>query len=205
LGCKNCFARTMHAKRYDTPFEKVLINQRAFRQAHLPHTVVLVCSQSDPFQPAVTNQQVDAIAKHVLNFPSTEFLVLTKYPERAKKYFNDQGLLPRLSQNFKTYTNLSNISIGTTIEHSQYLHRLDEILDITTITKKFVAFEPILEDFTEKLPLSDLMKLDFAILGPDKNDPNSISIVQKFNRLLNDIHLKVHLTSPELESETVIQ
>lgn len=163
----------------------------------MPHTTVLVCSQSDPFQPAVTSQQIDAIVKHILNFPSTEFLVLTKYPERAKKYFNDQGLLPRLSQNFKTYTNLDNISIGTTIEHSQYLNRLDDVLNIATIAKKFVAFEPLLEDFTEKLPLNDLMRLDFAILGPDKNDPNSIPIVQKFNCLLNSIHLRVHLTSPE--------
>lgn len=194
LGCKNCFSKAMHSKRHDTPFEQVSFNQRAFRKAHLPNTTVLICSQSDPFQEAVGLRQIDAIVKHALNFPSTKFLILTKYAARAREYFNDSQLLCRLSQNFKTYGGFDNIAIGTTVEHSQYLGRLDEILNIAPIAKKFAAFEPVLDDFTEKLPLDDLAKLDFVVLGADKNSPSSISLVQKFSHVLNNANIRVHLT-----------
>ena len=116
------------------------------------------------------------------------------FSDEDREYFNDKQLLCRLSQNFKTYNNFDNIAIGTTVEHSQYLGRLDEILNITAIAKKFAAFEPVLDDFTEKLPLDDLAKLDFIVLGADKNSPNSISLVQKFRHVLNSAGIRVHLT-----------
>jgi len=205
LGCEHCFAKTMHPKRHSTPFSQVIINQRAFRQSHAPSTTILVCSQSDLFQPAVTNQQVDAVIKHILNFPSTQFLVLTKWSQRAKNYFNDEQLLQRLSQNFRTYTALNNISLGVTIEHSQYIGRLDDLLAIHSVPKRFVAFEPMMDDAASSLDNEKLKMLDFAIVGVDNLNSQSIQFAHHIIHLLDSLKIKKMVTSPELVSAQIIQ
>ncbi len=196
IGCTNCFAKALHVKKHPSiPFEQVTLNKKAFAKSHSPNDIVLVCSQSDLFQPLVTIQQQDAILKHILNSPNTQFLVLTKYSSNMKEYFNDTTLLKRLSNsNFNAYSNLNNITIGVTIEHSKYLCKLDDIMAIHSINKKFVAFEPTLDNISESLNCSKLKNITFAIVGNDKTKPITTQYANQLMQKLNQSSISVHPT-----------
>lgn len=197
IGCANCFAKALHIKKHpNIPFEQVSLNKKAFAKTHQAGTTILVCSQSDLFQPVVTIQQQDAILRHILNFPNTQFLLLTKYSSNMKNYLNNPALLKRLSNsNFNAYDNLNNIAIGVTIEHSQYLSKIDDLNAIPQIGKKFIAFEPTLDNIAQNLDCSKLSNIAFAIVGNDKSSSLLLQYSSCLIEKLNQAGIPIHITS----------
>lgn len=114
----NGFKATMHDDLLEQPLKKKKPN------------MVFVCSMSDLFHKNVTDDFIISVFETMNKANWHTFQVLTKRPERLKK------LSSKL--NFT-----DNIWIGTSVENSKYLKRVDLIRDIPAKVK-FLSCEPLL-------------------------------------------------------------
>jgi protein gp37 len=109
--------------------------------------IVFVNSMSDLFHPKVPNSFIERCF-HVMNQASQhQFQVLTKRPERVVQ----------LSQ---TLNWTENIWMGTSIENSDYIHRVHSLAKVKA-NIRFLSLEPLLGPLG-RLPLSNI---EWVIVG----------------------------------------
>ena len=143
---------------------------------------IFTCSMTDLFGEFVSNDFIDqvfavmALAKH------QDFLILTKRPERMRDYLlevqdDDKDMqrwinaAPKVIPHQDTMRGiaayiedrewpLENVQCGVTVERREHLSRID-ILGETPAARRFISFEPLLED----LGALNLRGIDQAIFG----------------------------------------
>ena len=108
---------------------------------------VFVNSMSDLFHPAVPEAFIAKVWKTMTAARRHTFQILTKRPERMRRVTERLDLL-------------SNVWLGTSVESSDYLPRLDE-LRATRAAVRFVSFEPLLGAITD----ANLDGIHWAIVG----------------------------------------
>jgi protein gp37 len=86
---------------------------------------------SDLFQDAVPDEIISQIWSVMRNARWHTFQILTKRPERMRELLSQP--------NFR----LPNVWLGTSVENSSYLDRLD-VLRLVPASVRFVSFEPLL-------------------------------------------------------------
>jgi protein gp37 len=110
--------------------------------------LIFVNSMSDLFHENVPDQFIDLVWTVMGRAWWHQFQVLTKRPERMAAYLQ------------KRSNSLPNVWIGTSVESSAYLHRLDMLRNAPAAVR-FVSFEPLLE----RIRKPDLRGIDWIIVG----------------------------------------
>lgn len=133
-GCKNCYAERLSKARYinhsfqfhylnfEANAEKIMNWQKPKR--------IFINSMSDTFHEKVTNDVLDMWFNLFKVVPRHTFIILTKRINRAFAYF-------------KTRQVPSNVWLGTSVENSNYLHRIEKLKTINAKVR-FVSFEPLI-------------------------------------------------------------
>lgn len=165
-GCSNCYAMRMAARLEAMGVEKyfgltrrsggravwtgkVRLDRNAL-QAPLSWKkpkMVFVNSMSDLFQEKVPTSFVEEIWDVMRMAKHHTFQILTKRPERMALASKSLPLLP-------------NVWLGTSVEGSEQLDRL-EALRQTRAAIRFISFEPLIDS----VAAADLSEVDWAIVG----------------------------------------
>ena len=178
-GCTNCYAMRMAARleamgtakyqgltrksgeRYVwtgtvVRDEKALAAPLAWRK---PRTV-FVNSMSDLLHPSVELAFIAKVWEVMKATPHHTYQILTKRPERMREVLSrsDFHVLP-------------NVWIGTSVEDSAVLDRIDE-LRRTPAAVRFVSFEPLIGSIAG----ADLQNIDWAIIGGESGPRSRIML-----------------------------
>lgn len=121
--------------------------------------LVFVNSMSDLFHPDVSQDFIRKVWAVMEAVPQHTFQILTKRPERMREILSEAGI-----------TILRNVWLGTSVESSEVLHRLNELRE-TPAALRFVSFEPLLGSVAN----ADLTGIDWAIVGGESG-PRSRAI-----------------------------
>lgn len=161
-GCKNCYAETMvkrlkaiGIKEYENGFAVTLHPSRLREPLERKKpTMYFVCSMGDLFHEDVPFAFIDQIFATMVLCPQHTFQVLTKRPERMKKYLEDEDrkFLDIAGKNSCIYP-LPNIWLGVTAENQEQTDKRIPILLDTPAALRFVSIEPMLShiDLTKYL------------------------------------------------------
>lgn len=142
---------------------------------------IFVNSMSDLFHESVPDEWIDRIFAVMALSPQHTFQILTKRPDRMKKYFEYEAVFERIlaeatfldwgvefqrqfkrikrQMNVNTFP-LPNVWLGVSVEIQKETSRLDFLRD-TPAAIRFVSFEPLLENLG-KINLTDI---HWAIIG----------------------------------------
>ncbi len=146
-GCRNCYAETLMDKRYGKAQwgdgkPRVLTSESNWR---LPlrwdreaasagdRRRVFCASLADVFDPEVSDVWRDDLFFLIDSTTNLDWLLLTKRPENALRYLNEEGRDPR-----------SNVWFGTSIEHQQAADTRIPILLQIAAAVRFLSVEPLL-------------------------------------------------------------
>jgi protein gp37 len=108
---------------------------------------VFVNSMSDLFHPDVPESFIERVWKVMSETPRHTYQILTKRPDRMAAVLTG-------------YPSLSHVWVGTSVEDSRVLDRLDD-LRRTPATVRFVSFEPLIGSVAG----ADLEGIHWAIVG----------------------------------------
>jgi len=149
MGCPYCYARRQ-AKRFKHRCLKCYRFEPHFHPERLTkplrvkkQSMIFSDSMGEPFGPWVPREWVEAILDIVRRCPRHTFQFLTKCPAGAKGY-----------------TFPANCWIGTSVDRSAALGRLDILREVTA-PLRFVSFEPLLGPMGD----FDLRGIDWVIIG----------------------------------------
>lgn len=173
-GCTNCYAMRMAARleamglaKYTGLTRKSGGRAKWTGEIHLDEAAlqvpfrwrrprrVFVNSMSDLFHPGVTDEFVRRVWDVMKRTPRHTYQILTKRPDRMDAI---------LRQGFEV---LPNVWLGTSVEDSQVLDRLDQLRDVPAALR-FVSFEPLIGS----VAAADLRSIHWAIIGGESG-PNA--------------------------------
>lgn len=184
-GCTNCYAMRM-AARLDAMgvpkyagltrksggrakwTGKVRLDERALAipLGWKSSRMVFVNSMSDLFHQGVPFDFIEKVWATMAATPRHTYQILTKRPDRMADLTRKLPLL-------------ANVWLGTSVESSEYLFRLDELRGVTAHVR-FVSFEPLLAP----LGAPDLKGIHWAIVGGESG-PNARPISEAW---VEEIH-----------------
>lgn len=173
-GCTNCYAMRMAARLEAMGLDKyrgltrktggrskwtgeIYLDEQALR---IPETWakprnVFVNSMSDLFHPDVPKSFIAKVWEAMAKTPRHTYQILTKRPDRMAEILN-QG-----------FPVLPNVWLGTSVEDSRVLTRLDDLRDVRAAVR-FVSFEPLIGSVAE----GRLTNIHWAIVGGESG-PNA--------------------------------
>jgi len=167
-GCKNCYAmemakrlESMHVAKYaglTRQTGKRTVWNGTVREDEnslaIPYSwkkprKIFVNSMSDLFHDQVSDEFILRVWNVMRDTPRHSYQILTKRPERMKEIISKQikHILP-------------NVWIGTSVENSDVLHRIDSLREIPAAIR-FISFEPLIDSVASV----DLRSIDWAIVG----------------------------------------
>lgn len=139
---------------------------------------IFVCSMTDLFGSWVTVEMLDRIYDVMAACPQHTFQVLTKRPERMRRYhWNLAKRIAYIPDNLVRFP-LPNLWAGVTIESQDYTSRLEELLE-TPAAIRFVSVEPLLAPLDlglrnwADLERSDC-RLDWVIVGGESGRQRTV-------------------------------
>lgn len=167
-GCTNCYAMNMARRLEAMGVEKysgltrksgnrtiwnnqVRLDEEALeipRKWKKPRNV-FVNSMSDLFHEKVSEDFIRKVWLVMEETPQHNYQILTKRPDR---------MLTLLRESIKK--TLSNVWLGTSVEDSRVVHRIDELRGIPAAVR-FISFEPLIGSVGK----IDLNGIDWAIVG----------------------------------------
>lgn len=92
-GCKNCYAKIVHERFNDTPFNEIMMHPDRLIEPIKTRkpTLVFVGSMTDIFHEDIPTEWIDEVFHSMMRSIHVTFHVLTKRPQRMKEYID--GLL----------------------------------------------------------------------------------------------------------------
>ncbi len=119
---------------------------------------VFVNSMSDMFHPDIPESFIRKVWDVMAKTPKHDYLILTKRPEYMKEILVGKG-----------YPVLPNVWLGTSVENSSTIQRINVLREIPAIVR-FVSFEPLIGSVrpvieTGYSPLPSLAGIHWAIVG----------------------------------------
>lgn len=188
-GCTNCYAMRMAARLQAMGHEKYRNTTRKSgdRFVWTGHVNVdesslsaplewrkgkriFVNSMSDLFHEAVPDSFIFRVWEVMAACPQHHFQVLTKRPRRMANLFESAKLEV-----------LSNVWLGTSVENSDVLDRIESLSEITGATL-FISFEPLISRIDDV----DLAKVHWAIVGGESG-PRARPIEEEWVDRLHEI------------------
>ncbi len=184
-GCTNCYAMRMAARLQAMGVPKYAGLTRKSGERHvwtgrvtLDHgsldtpknwrkpRLIFVNSMSDLFQDAVPFGFIREVWATMAETPRHTYQILTKRPDRMAELTRDLPLLP-------------NVWLGTSVENSDALDRLDRLRD-TDAAVRFVSFEPLVGSVAG----ANLTGVQWAIVGGESG-PRSRPMLERW---VDEIH-----------------
>jgi protein gp37 len=179
-GCTNCYAMRMAArldamgmKKYRGLTRKsgkravwtgkVRLDQKALDipAGWKKPRRIFVNSMSDLFHQGVPAEFVAAVWSAMLATPQHIYQILTKRPDRMADITSSLPVL-------------SNVWLGTSVESTDYLNRIDELRKVNAAIR-FVSFEPLLGS----VAAADLADIHWAIVGGESG-PRSRPMLEEW-------------------------
>ena len=158
-GCDNCYAHAL-AKRFGWSMDIQLHPERLDAPSKLKKpSKIFVCSMGDLFHEDVLNADLFSISEEMFKDRHHDFLLLTKRPELVPEWFFIDGQFPNY-ENGDPSSWRKPIWLGVTVENRATKHRIDTLRKISA-AKRFISFEPLLEDVGDL----DLEGIDWVIVG----------------------------------------
>lgn len=167
-GCTNCYAMRMAARleamgveKYDGLTRKsgkravwtgkIRLDQKSLQtpKSWTKSRKVFVNSMSDLFHEDVPVKFIKKVWDVMRETPRHTYQILTKRPERMASVLSDTG-----------FAVLPNVWLGTSIEDSRVLDRLDALRSVPAAIR-FVSFEPLIGS----VAAGDLTGIHWAIVG----------------------------------------
>ena len=165
-GCTNCYAMRMAARLDAMGMEKyksltrksgrrtvwtgrIRLDEstlRAPKKWRKPRRI-FVNSMSDLFHEKVPAKFVHAVWSVMQTAPQHIYQILTKRPDRMAEITEQLPVLP-------------NVWLGTSVENSEYLCRIDDIRKVRAAVR-FISFEPLLGSVAQ----ANLTGIDWVIVG----------------------------------------
>lgn len=187
-GCTNCYAMRMAARLDAMRVEKygnltrksgrrfvwtgrVRLDESAL---HIPTKwkrprKIFVNSMSDLFQEKIPVDFIARVWAVMAKTPQHTYQILTKRPERMRSVLDDP-----------CYPILPNVWLGTSVEDSQVLNRLDHLRN-TPAAVRFVSFEPLIGSVRG----ADLTDIHWTIVGGESG-PNARPMKEEW---IDEIHV----------------
>jgi len=152
-GCVNCFAKRIYERFYGKDFS-IPIKSKNF-DAPLKWKkprVILVNDMSDFFHEKVNDRWRLKAFDIFFKNPLHQYLLLTKRPKEAVKFFKKYSDLTCLFVKGYSISMLNNIYLGVSVENQRTAdERIPELLEIPYF-KKWLSIEPILSSMYLNLP-----------------------------------------------------
>lgn len=167
-GCSNCYAMRMAARLAAMGSEKYAgLTRKSGGRAVWTGKIALdvkslsapykwrkprkvfVNSMSDLFHPGVPAEFIARVWRVMLETPQHTYQVLTKRPDRMRELLSGPS-----------FGSAANIWIGTSVENSAALERVDELRTIPGFLR-FISFEPLIGP----VGAVNLTDIDWAIVG----------------------------------------
>jgi protein gp37 len=160
-GCKNCYAKQLHDKRYkayhagkampeqySTPFEVIrLHNNRLQIPIHWKKPrKIFVCSTGDLFHEGVSFYFIEEVWDIMFDCPEHTFQILTKRPDRMLEFAN--WMVNRRNRNIDYH----NVWLGTSIENQEQADERIPYLLSTPAQVRFISAEPLLGELNLSKP-----------------------------------------------------
>jgi len=154
-GCRNCYAEKM-AKRlqamgnkdYKDGFKFKMLEHRINEPLkNKKPTLYFVNSMSDLFHEQMHKDFLDKVMQVIKQTPHHQYQILTKRPQRMRKYFLNKDIPV-------------NLWLGVTIESRQVKKRIDVIRDLKA-SVKWLSCEPLINDLGEL----NLKGIDWVVVG----------------------------------------
>lgn len=167
-GCRNCYAE-QYAHRFWGPdgFKVKCLSERLDQPLHWKWPrKIFVNSMSDLFHPDVPYGFIDKVFTVIARAKQPDFLVLTKRPERMRKYLEG---CQRGADDTGTRFPWPNFWAGVSCENQETADERIPILLGTTAAHRFISLEPLLGPI--ELPQHDqsmgpsFSPLDWIIVG----------------------------------------
>ncbi len=145
-GCENCYAAMMSRRlkgrfgyHYQDPFQ-VTLHKVKFKQPlqFKKPKKIFTCSMGDLFHPDVPDQWIDAVLQITTLAPQHSYQILTKRPERMKKYLSN--IVCKYKEKIP-----SNLWFGVTAENQQMADHRIPLLVETPVANRFISIEPMIE------------------------------------------------------------
>lgn len=181
-GCTNCYAMRMAArleamgvKKYEGLTRKsggrakwtgkITLDRKSLSipAGWSKPRMVFVNSMSDLFHPDVPVDFIRHVWKIMDDTPRHTYQILTKRPGRMAEVLRHEG-----------FQVLPNVWLGTSVEDSRVLNRLDELRTVPA-TVRFVSFEPLIGSVAD----GSLKDIHWAIVGGESG-PNARPIDPKW-------------------------
>jgi len=171
-GCKNCYARRIY-ERFGRDFSRVTfhadklarLRRKRFPKyspkrggSHKP--MAFVVDTGDLFHPDVTDEQVEAAFRVMIERDDVVWQVLTKRAERMQSllsFWHGIGTYPLYYP--------PNIWLGVTVENQRCADERIPLLIDTPAAVKFISVEPMLEAISLIPHLASLHEIDWIICG----------------------------------------
>ncbi len=178
-GCDHCYAKTFAERFRGVPghyFEHGFDVQLRHEALNLPRRWreprrIFVNSMSDLFHAKVPGGYVYHVWSVMAELRRHTFLVLTKRPERMRRFVSFEPMLG---------PPLPNVWLGVSCESAEYLHRIEQ-LRLTPAAVRFLSCEPLLGP----LPDLDLSGIDWVIAGGESG-PGARPMATSWVRDLRD-------------------
>lgn len=110
---------------------------------------IFVNSMSDLFHEKVSDEFIFEVWKIMKATPQHNYRILTKRPSRMRHIINKKIGAP-----------LSNVWLGTSVESSEFVNRIDELRE-TLASIRFISFEPLIASVGKV----NLENIHWAIVG----------------------------------------
>jgi protein gp37 len=165
-ACDNCYARVLMQDRFKkaqwgSKNERVLASDNTWKQPLLWNKKaedsgeierVFCASLADVFDAEVPHDWRHRLFSLIHQTSALMWLLLTKRPSLAKRYFRAVGAWP------------VNAWIGTTVESPSYLWRLEDLQEIPAVVR-FASVEPLLAPFSREAARQLARSCDWVIVG----------------------------------------
>ena len=131
-------------------------------QKEFPRTPkkIFVGSMSDIFW--WERKWMQRVLNKISKNPQHRFLFLTKFPEVYKKYDFPQ-----------------NCWLGVTVNKTNEIQRIQDLINFTGTNIRFVSFEPLMEDIIPKVDLNKVSSIEWFIIGAETGNRKGKIIPKK--------------------------
>ena len=187
-GCQNCYAKIVHERFNDTPFSEIVLHTNRLEEPMKRRKPcnIFIGSMTDLFHEKVPDEWLDEIFHIIMRTPHLTYQILTKRPERMKKYLQELDedricatkMMPYLShteiggytltdwggRSFEDDTEefvgrkFPNVIFGVTAENQKEANVKIPILLSIPVKHRFVSIEPMVG------------KIDLTMLFPNEDE-----------------------------------
>ena len=189
-GCAHCYAKifanrlkNMGIEKYRNGFIPTFHPESLQGPYHWKKSrMIFVCSMSDLFQDAVTDEQIEQVFEVMANTPRHTYQVLTKRAQRMWEWY-------------KMYTSKwswpQNVWAGVSIENAAYRGRSYLLRQMDDVKVRFISFEPLIGSPPKPL-VEYLNGINWVIVGAESG-PHARPMDENWVRQIRDAAVSLNI------------